>query len=54
MTHDDHQRNAQHADRKFDGAQGGGVYGVAGVAYDEELAQTPPEQQLGRHPAVRT
>ena len=54
MAHHDDEGHAEHADRIFDAAERDRVYRVARIADDEEFAQSSPEQQFGRHAAVRT
>ena len=46
MPHDQDERHAELGDGVFHRSEGGGVCGVAGIADDEELAETAPEQDL--------
>jgi len=53
MAEHDDQRHAEHGGAVFDRAHGRGVGRVAGIAGDEQLADTEaPEQQFRRHAAV--
>ena len=53
MGEDDDERRAEDGGAVFDRAEGGGVDEVAGVASDEDLAETvTAEDQLRRDAAV--
>src|SRR5262249_13148232 len=54
VTEDDDERYVEHRHRIFDGTQHRRIYGLPGGANHEYVAQSLVEDELGRHPAVRT